>query len=563
MKSIFILLVMLFLTTQVHASRVTEMEFKLSKETEKYLKDIFGDNIISVSVEVKPLRRIKEQASAGETLPFLYVENQQVVDEWDNQDINIYQLYNRIASAKVKVVFKDSVDIQNMEGFKNNLLNYLKLKPGRDYVELDFQASFFKLKKDLASFEVYLYPTIIAILLITFFVWGLKNIQPKVPIPTSASGGKTAASDGAGSMSMPRPTGAEVARSSGAGSSLSGGTSNISLSDPTKTISLIRSKIEHIQASETFPNLNDMMMLNELVQTDVETFGYIIYEFSQEKQNEIFSRGCGDNWYQAYNEIGSPSIKCLNFLEKMSRNRNYNSSKQFEELLILCWRLGDKLKDVIAKIEYKDAMSILFYLPKSLSIPVARDVFPGRWADVLSNTKIPAITNKEKIESCKSLCVSVFPLLSVDALESYRKQRDLLIYLKHSSPVEEEDVYKILGSDSELSALRPPFYVLFDLPTDTKRRIVDAFPLSQWALALFNVPRDLRKKLDEVLNDKERYLLGDGLKSLDQFPPSKDEVGVAREIIAKYVRENASLVQSEINVEYTPEVEVARTDAAS
>ena len=219
---------MLLVTSQAYANRVTEMEFKLMKETEKYLKDIFGDNIISVSVEIKPLRRIKDQGSAGEVLPFLYVENQQVVDEWDNQDINIYQLYNRIASAKVKVVFKDSVDIQNMEGFKNNLLNYLKLKPGRDYIELDFQASFFKLKKDLASFEVYIYPTIIGILLITFFVWGLKNIQPKVPIPTTASGGKSTNNDGI--VAMPRPSTSDMARSVGP---ISSGTSNISLSDPT------------------------------------------------------------------------------------------------------------------------------------------------------------------------------------------------------------------------------------------------------------------------------------------------------------------------------------------
>jgi hypothetical protein len=351
-----------------------------------------------------------------------------------------------------------------------------------------------------------------------------------------------------------------MARSVGA---VSSGTSNISLSDPTKTIALIKSKIEQIQTSETFPNLNDMIMLNELVKNDLETFGYIIYEFNQDSQNLIFSRGCGDNWYQAYNEVGSPSVKCLNFLEKMSRNRNYNSSKQFEDLLIMCWRLGDKLKDVIAKIEYKDAMSILFYIPKSLSIPVARDVFPGRWADVLSNKKIPAITNKEKIESYKSLCATVFPLLSVDALESYRKQRDLLIYLKHSSPVEEEDVYKILGSESELSSLRPPFYVLFDLSLEDKRRLVDAFSLSQWALALFNVPRDLRKKIDEVLNDKERYLLGDSLKYLDQYPPVQDEVGAVRETIAKFVREQVYPAVAENEANLAPDVEVAKTIAAS
>jgi hypothetical protein len=528
MRKISLVLLTLFICFNSYASRVTEMEFRIASDTEKFLKDIFGDNIISVNVEVKPLKRIGSSSETSESLPFMYVENQQVTDEWDNQEISIFQLYNRIASAKIKVVLKDSVEIQNIDRFKTNLLNYLKLKPGRDYVEVDFEARFFSLKKDIASYEKYIYPTLIGFLLITFLVWGLKNIQPKVPIATSATSSGTQSVATAPSI---RVANSEVTSKS---SSVSA-SSNISLSDPTKTIALIKSKIEQIESSGTFPTLNDMILFEELLYENADAFSFLVYEFTQENQNKLFSMGTGDHWYKAYSEIGSPSIACINFLEKMARNRNYHATKPFEELLISCWRMGGKLKDVVAALDFKEAISILYYLPKSVSIPVARSAYPGRWAEVLSDVKVAAINNFDKIEQTKKLALNIYPSLSIEALESYRKQRDLLIYLKTATPSEEEDVYKILGDQSKLKSIRPPFYALFELEDSKRREVIDQLSLDQWAIALFNVSRDQRKMIDEVLNDKEKYLLSESLKALDQSPPAKAEVGELRERIAKMV----------------------------
>jgi flagellar motor switch protein FliG len=64
-------------------------------------------------------------------------------------------------------------------------------------------------------------------------------------------------------------------------------------------------------------------------------------------------------------------------------------------------------------------------------------------------------------------------------------------------------------------------------------QLVQKFTPSQLALALFGVPRDERMKMEAALSEKQRFVLEEELRRLDQAVPPKEMLARIREQIAR------------------------------
>ena len=146
-------------------------------------------------------------------------------------------------------------------------------------------------------------------------------------------------------------------------------------------------------------------------------------------------------------------------------------------------------------------------------------------------------------------------------LEQYRQERDLLEYLSYAEPTEEKEIYLASPPQSVIHSMRPPFYRVFELTSDELDRVVSRISLDDWALALLNTGRNDRREIEKKFSEKQRFLLVDKLKKLDQTAPDRAKVGQARERIARVVKTEVTDSQRQATRE-APQDDSNETQAA-
>ena len=130
-------------------------------------------------------------------------------------------------------------------------------------------------------------------------------------------------------------------------------------------------------------------------------------------------------------------------------------------------------------------------------------------------------------------------------MRSYRSELELLDYLRFADPVEERDISGAVQVGSLIHKMRPPFFPVFDQSAEVLASFGARVSMDQWALALFNLPRPERAKIDSHFSDKQRFLLVDRFKRFDTQPPTAEAIGQARERIgaqlAKFLTSNSNV----------------------
>jgi len=532
-QSFFLLLLSLY--PIYGADRVSEIEGLIREDVKNHIRLIRPNLNFTVYVKVTPRLNTENRVNSGESLPFFSTESDDFeVEPWSDPEAPVFKLYSRIKKAEVEINFSSSVEIANIKDFELNVIRSVGLIPGRDEVKVDFVGKPLITK----NFSTVLFSerniavTIMAlvVLFLGTIIFVTLNRYLSIRTATTQSSENQLEKNQSLESTIPLGGGSAVGPSLGGVSSKLG---KLSFSDPTRSTELLRDKLKQILSSQTFPNLNDMLILMDILKTNIRGFAFLIYELPTEIQDKVYAQGKSELWYKGFTEVGELDPDIFHSIDRMLRSRNFKSTELFESLLIQCWRMDKSLEDFIKKIDKKEAFSILYYLPKNIAISVARRIYPGGWGELLGEDKIPAISNVDRLKELLRVSLEYAPPYTKKSLETYTNRQDLVAYLKECRPSEEEDIYKVLGENSELEKIRPPFYIFFTLDKESKREIYEMLSLDKWALAIFDTPREYRQQIEGILSDKESYLLGVYLTRLNNSQVDHSTINDVREEIGK------------------------------
>jgi hypothetical protein len=508
--------------------KVSELQEKIRYDIRDYLAYVLPNGSFIISVKLDPLRRgvPSQSSSESEALPYMQISgNSKVQDEWDDPETPMYNLYKRIRSVKIQIDLSPNVDIKNIDLFKRDLIKEIGLVAGRDYVEIKRGLNFSLNRPWTArifSIENALMFSFCLVIIVGFYFQSraLKNVGKNFKLSNENS---------APLNSQPPVT---AARASYEGN-VKNHPKELSVSNPILLRDIVRTKIDELEKNDHFPQLSDMITLENLSLEDQESFSFMIFEFSVDKQSEILKRGRSRGWLEAFSSASSANNSAVRCLDMMIRSRQNAEDTAFEELIIQMWRLGDKLEEFISSMDRQFALSTLSRLPKGLSLPIARTLFPGDWGKVLDTKKL--LFDSSVIQRELSRALDIMPYYDFESLGELRSQKDLLSYIQTCGIQEEKDIYVMCGSGDIIERVRPPFFLFFELEKEQMIDVFLKFSIDEWALAIFNSSRRYIEILENFLTEKQRFLLSENLKNLNINRPQKEEIARMKEKIALVV----------------------------
>lgn len=528
--------------------KVIEVEMLITKEATTFLQQRIPNAQVYVNVDIDPLRRNPGEKS--EQLPYLYTEDD-VGDEWDVLDTPMVLLLSRIKKATIKVEVPASVSELELADLKEKLYEQLKLIPGRDSITIDRKATIKKIDEIQKDYSLYYFISSMALIVFAGLFLSLKysskgTINEKSASTVNANPGPVPVIQKSNNGTTKQLTGGF------AGSINSKVNGDINFKDSLRAADMLKEKLHGVVNAPIFPLLSDLLILEELSNKSLSSFGAFVFEMPRKHQQKVFFRGKSDKWFRGYIEASTVDLDCFMAVEKMLRNRVASGSEKWEELLIQVWRLGDDAHVFLKQIPSNDVFTLLSFLPKSFSVPAAKRSFPGGWAKILEVKDEKPFEDEAKIENYIERTLSLKPHFSFKSIDDYRKDIELIDYIKTTSISDEEEIYESLNSQSPIHNIRPPFYIIFKSDPEDFKNILNQFELSDWAVVTINSHRDYIKRIVHELDDKKKYLFSNYLKQLDEEQVSLTLQTEMRETIAKKYREmmitkqNGALRKSEI-----------------
>ncbi len=521
--------------------RVAELEDNLRDTASVYLKSRFPDRPFLVNVSVDPLRRSSaKNTGATDDLPYYDSSSEDIQDEWDDPQVSLKSLISRTSKISIAISVSDALNDNEVSEVKDSLMKTLHLVPARDEVQFNFRTW-------TVSGEKWLYPMLatgIAILfLMGFFVIQRSGVAK---IATALKEQKSASASGGGASLGGMGGGAAIpsSRSDSNSTTVRGG---VQVNDPIRARELMTKFVDVLAKHPTFPTLHSMTLLEEYGEKNPSGLGALLSELPLPVQTKLYSLGSTDCWFKALNAPGMITMEEIEMMQRLVREPATGRTRPVEEMTIKVWRLGSMIPDFLRTYPRDIAMTILTYLPKNIAISAARKAFPGAWADLLDPGMRLADIKPEKVEEISR---NATELRALGQLEDFKKQKsesELIDYLKIASPEEEREIYLASKPDSLIHRSRPPFYSIFDEGEDLLREFCPRVTPDQWAMALFNVDRVSRRKIQAFLGEKQSFLLMETIKVLDQANPDKIRVGDARESIARLFKKFMISKQSEID----------------
>lgn len=531
MKFLLSLLIILgtsltFAQVEPKGSRVIELEEKIEADTSKYLNQRFPGSPYFIKVDVQPLKLELKKGEFVENLPYLNYETDEYVDVWEDPNVSTSYLRNRVRKISVEVAVSEELKDTEVQEIRDSLIPFLKLVSFRDEVKVERKLQ--SAKQITPIFVYYLFGGLV-ILLLGIGLWlrlSVKTIAKSV-----------VAREGAGSSA------AAPVVSSGVGSSNDNSFSfkevppirgDINFFDPIKLVEILHLKIKQVVASSHFPTLQDMIILEKLSETNSGALGALVSEFPQDIQKAVFQLGRTEKWVEAFAYPTKVDQTVFQSLEDISRSREIKKSEiDFENLLIQLWRLGDKLPTFLKEINPDHAFSILGHLPKNIALKYGKKAYPGNWGKILEDLHSNVVIDANLVREYLKKAYSMNPVLEYSLVESYKKEKEIMEYVRTASIEDERDIYETLSLDSFIVKTRAPFYRVFELEDEKFKSVSDKFSIQDWALALLNSSRIYIKQYSDTLDEKKRYMFSVSLKQLDDKNiNSKDQV-IVREKIAR------------------------------
>lgn len=509
--------------------KVIEVEMQLSKDATTFLQQRMPNEQVYVNVNIEPLRRSTD--TKNEQLPYFASEDE-VGDEWDVLDTPVVLLLSRIKHATMTVEIPNKTTDAEISDLKEKLYEHLKLIPVRDTITFTRKSAAAPVATEKDN-TLYYFIIGLSLVIFTGLFISLKFTNPKVSTASAQSTGSGASAGPAVQSASMRTNSSKSTGPGGTSSVHSKVNGDINFNDSIKAADMLKEKLHSVINSQIFPILSDMLILEELSHKSLSSLGAFIFELPRKHQQKVFFRGRSDKWFRGYIEASSVNMDCFMAVDKMLRNRNSSDSEKWEELLIQVWRLDDEAYLFLKQIPAEEAFNILSYMPKSFAVPCAKKAFPGGWARILETRESKPIEDQAKIEDYLNRTLQLKPYFSFKSIDDYKKDLELVDYLRSATLKDEEEVYESLSSTSTIHKIRPPFYAVFRADDEAFKAIFVQYDISEWAVAVLNAPRDYIKKVTHELDDKKKYIFSTYLKQLDENQPPVKEQNELREDIAK------------------------------
>lgn len=507
--------------------RVAELESVLTKDAAAYLKGRFPETPFLVQVNIDPLHRNERAAKSKEKerLPYYEVDNQEIQDEWDDPDQLGQALLARVRKVNV-TVSASNVNEEEVAEIRASLLQSLGLTPARDEVVVQKRA--WKTGPDYRFYGLAaLAAALVALVMILagLYVIARGSVGKLVTVVQQfqAAGAKPVA-----------PPAAPVAMNMNSEKAKNNGPEDPKFSDPIKVREAVSRGIKALIEKPSFPALNDMIILDRFGSQDPASLGALVLEFPADLQKRLFAYSFGDYWLDALVEPGELNAESVNLLRTLTRQAR-GEDAAWQSLLLNVWRLGGERARFFESVGREEALAVLTSLPKAIALSAAREAFPDDWTAVLDPSFKAAKMTAEQIEKMNMTAMRIKPHRDFQMLERYRRDKDLLDYLKTIEPSEEREIYGASPSHSVIHALRAPFFKVLDLDQKNLAMVASRVSIDDWALALVNIAETERMQIEKCFTDKQRFVLLEKLKAHDADPPAKRSVGDARERIAQLV----------------------------
>lgn len=507
--------------------RVAELEDQYKRQAMDFLKSRFPHLPFSVVVSIDPLRRVSADnyQAKQEALPYYLLQDEEIRDEWDDPNATLYVLSRRIKSVQVSVSVPSTVADEELSEIKETLISSLRLVPARDKIEI--------LKRSwsgLPNFSVYAGIGLAAILIFLLGLYAITRMSLRRMTRAFSELQTSLGSKNNQASVSPPPVVSMVEDNRNNGQS--GG--DFRFTDPIKIREVIAGRVHELLYSDEFPRLEDIVSLDRFAQNDSRSTGALISEFPLDMQRRLFSLGRGEYWMESFIEPGELVPQCLEILERLCRVHKSKRGKEWEALLIQVWRM-DELTRVrfLRTIDQDESMAIVHSMPKNVSVPTARQAFPGSWGAVLDPQFRPAKITAERIMQIGEKAMEILPPVPFEILETYRQEKDLIAYLNVSDVAAERDIYRASPETAMIHRIRPPFYRVVQDDKAYMEQFVNMISLDDWALSLFNVSRTERANIDRHFSNKQKFIFIEKLKALDSRNPELRQIGLIRERIAR------------------------------
>jgi hypothetical protein len=518
--------------------KVAEVEAYLTQKVITYVNSRFPNMPVLVFLQVDPLRRSASTLSeniARDILPYFAEAKVDDTDEWDDPNRSVHDLLPRIRGVQIKITVPDIVTNEELFEMRDALYSNLGLIGGRD--KIDFERK--NWTKD-AKFPVEIVSLValgVVILLVgLFFIMRGLATSLRKALAEGASQNKSG-NNNAAAMAMAAPPSAPREKNAA-------GAGNLQVNDSLRLADKIEELLIKLNEDPAFPTLEDMINFEDKVIEDPAFVGTVLQEMPRKMQEELFRRGASPRWLDAFFQNTSLDIDKYQFVLQLSYRKRDPAAKVWQELLISLWRLGDDLTNFMKTIEQRDALGILAWMPTRISIPTAREAFPGGWGILLKSDFKPAPLPEKMILDLMEKATALKPFNSLEMVNRYRHERGLLDFLRICTLEEERDIYRASKGDAGIHLLRPPFYPIFEGSEEDLKVLADQITGPDWGRALFNVDRALRSKITQFFNDSKNYQMIETLKQCDQGGITMNEVGQMREKIARIYAKNLQMKQN-------------------
>jgi hypothetical protein len=534
--------------------RVMEIERMLQSDVQSSVRDVLPGQSFHVKVIVDPLHRQTVTGSGKEALPY-FEASDEIKDEWDDPNRSDFELLSRVNRISVKAYVPGTLSPEQVAEVKAAITNRVPYVEGRDLVEIEQKN--WPLPPDHNRYTSWILGLGLVMMLLLGFVYFIVSSVAITRITKAIKTIKFSAAEGGGGGGAMAPSFAAPQGSAGSGGGF--GSGQVQMNDTIRMTEVILGLIKNFESSKTFPTLDDMTTFEHYFNAHPSSVGALLAEFPSSLKGKVFSYSYSNSWLKGLTDPGEIDHTAFELMNKLARIERGGESTSWDELLILCWRLESALPAFLKKLDSSDSLLILKSLPQSIAIQTARELMPGEWAAVLKRGGPTKTLSEDKIEKYKKMALEAKPLRSLTVLNQYRKDTDLIKYLKVTDPVFEKEIYGAAPPESALSSLRPPFYPVLDAASDELKDFTSQVSIEDWSLALLNVPRALRSNVEATFSDKQKFRLVELLKRYDRAPVDPAIIGDARERIGRFYKDFAAAKQK---AHVVPELASVQDEAA-
>ena len=332
-----------FAQTTPRHPRVIELEKYLTAEVQGIIKDIAPSRAFTASVRVEPVHRAGANGAAAsgadkEALPY-YEAYDEIKDEWDDPNRTEASLLQRVSRISVKIQLPQEIQESQINDIKSLVMVRLQMVEVRD--NIDFEKRDWLSPVDAKNYTPWVLGIGVALAGLFGLIFMVVVFLAVGKLSKSISSIKLHGAESNGGGHGGGPMGAISATiAPGAGWQSSG---SVQFNDRFKMTEAILTMVRVIETLPTFPTLENMTLIDRYMEEQPKSTAGLLSEFPIQLRDKLFAYSASESWLKAYADTGEIDANSFDLMSKLVKFVQIRDDKNWEELLIVSWRLGPSL----------------------------------------------------------------------------------------------------------------------------------------------------------------------------------------------------------------------------